>query len=376
MTIVELMVAMTVFGVVISVALTFMAQQNTAFQASLERLGALRNGRYAVTTLVQDLETLGTNVPGHQPSLLYGDDDVVTFSADYATNVVGDPFAVFVDPDAPSAQVRAPSAAFTIPTTAVTAADSSYVVGAGVPSPAEILTFFFMSDSSTVQPDDFVLYRQVNASPREVVARHLRRDGNAPFFAFDRAREESGGLALSTVPDSLLPIRHVEPFHRAEADTGVFALGDSIRAIRVTLVATNGLTGSEERSVRVQRSIALPNAGRSSLSTCGSTPLFGDSLVATTTTLAGGESAVDLAWGQATDEAGGEEDVVRYVLWRRESGSADWGAPFVAVPAGAASYSYQDATVEPATIYEFAVAAQDCTPTLSGLVSSGLVVIP
>mgnify|MGYP001950835591 CR=1 FL=1 len=52
------------------------------------------------------------------------------------------------------------------------------------------------------------------------------------------------------------------------------------------------------------------------------------------------------------------------------------GVPFVAVPAGAASYGYTDATVDSAGVYEFAVAAQDCTPTLSSLTSSGWVAIP
>lgn len=374
MTLVELLVALTIFGVVISVALSFMAQQNTAFQMSLERMSALRNARYAVTTLAQDLETLGTNVPGNQPSFVYGDDDVVVFSADYVTAVTGDPFAVFHDPDAPTSQVRAPATSFTVPTTAVTVADTAYEIGTGVASPAEMLTFFFAADSITDRDDDFVLYRQVNAGDPEVVARHLLRDGTIPFFEFER--EIGGTSALDTVPSSALPIHHSEPLHLAPADTGASALADSVRMVRVTLVATNGLAGEHERSVRIERSIAFPNSGRGVLSTCGSAPIFGDSLVAATTTLAGGETAVDLSWGPAIDEAGGEEDVVRYVLWRRMAGSPDWGAPFVAVPAGATSYSYQDATVESGTMVEFAVAAQDCTPTLSSLHSSGWVTIP
>lgn len=373
MTIVELMVAMTIFGVIVSVALSFMAQQNTAFQTSLERMSALRNARYALTTLGQDLETLGTNVPGSQPSLVYADDDVVLFSADYATNTAGDPFAVFYDPDAPATQVSAPASPFTVPTTGVTAADSAYQAG-GVASPAEMISFFFVADTLTARGDDFVLMRQVNGTAAEVVARHLLRDGTTPFFRFER--EVEGTAALEAVPDSVLPIHHAEPIHLALADTGASALADSVRTVQVTLVASNGLTGDNERSVRIERTIALPNAGRQRLTTCGSAPLFGDSLVATPTTLAGGERAVELTWGQAVDEAGGEADVVRYVLWRRETGATDWGVPFVAVPAGAASYGYTDATVDSAGIYEFAVAAQDCTPTLSTLTSSGWVAIP
>ncbi|MEX2466133.1 MAG: prepilin-type N-terminal cleavage/methylation domain-containing protein [Gemmatimonadota bacterium] len=377
MTLIELLVALTIFGVIISVALTFMAQQNTAFQTALERMSALRNARYAVTLLTQDLETLGTNVPGNQPSLVYADADVVTFSADYATNVAGDPFAVFHDPGAPAGQVRAPGTSFTIPTTSVTAADTVYEVGPGIVSPAEMLTFYFAPDTTTARTDDFVLHRQINGAAAEVVARHLLRDVNAPFFSFEReVLEPDGTSALVSVPDSVLPVHHSEPLHLSPADTAASAMADSLRAVRLTVIATNGLVGEDERSVRVERRIGFPNAGRSVLSTCGSPPLFGDTLIATSTTLAGGESAVELVWGRALDEAGGEEDVVRYVLWRRDSGSSDWGEPYVAVPAGASTYTYQDATVESGTIYEFAVAAQDCTPTLSSLHSSGLVVVP
>ena len=373
MTLVELMVAMTIFGVVISVALSFMAQQNTAFQTSLERMSALRNARYALTTLGQDLETAGTNVPGSQPSLVYADDDVVLFSADYATNTAGDPFAVFYDPGAPAGQVSAPTAAFTIPTTSVTAADTVYESG-GTASPAEMIAFFFQADSLTDRDDDFMLMRQVNGAEPEVVARHLQRDGATPFFQFERAAD--GAAGLEPVADSLLPVHHAEPIHLAAGDTAASALADSVRTVRVTLVASNGLLGPNERTVRIERAIALPNAGQQRLTTCGSAPIFGDSLAATPTTLAGGERAVELTWGRAVDESGGEADVVRYVLWRREVGSSDWGVPFVAVPAGAASYGYTDATVDSAGVYEFAVAAQDCTPTLSPLSSSGWVAVP
>jgi len=85
---------------------------------------------------------------------------------------------------------------------------------------------------------------------------------------------------------------------------------------------------------------------------------------------------VQLTWSPATDEAGGEADVARYVLWRREVGNTGWGDPYIAVPAGQPGYSYQDAAVESGKAYEFALAAQDCTPSLSTLAQSAPVVIP
>ena len=376
MTLVELLVALTVFGIVITVTLGFVAKQNTAFHTGIERLGALRNVRYAVDALVQDLETLGTNVPATQPSLIYGDENVVVFSADYAANV-SDPFAVFHDPDAPAGQVQAPTGSFTIPTTAHTAADTAYTVGPGVPSPAEILSFFFVPDTLTARADDFLLVRQVNGGAPEVLARHLLRVGATPFFAYERVMlDGSGAPAMEVVADSLLPVHHTAPVHLSQADTGQSARADSIRTIRVSLRGTNGLVGADERVVETTRLIALPNAGLTTLNTCGSAPIFGEALTASVVTLAGGEKVVELEWDPAVDELGGEADVVRYVIWRRETGQLDWAEPYMALPAGAPSYAYTDATVESGTSYQFAVAAQDCTPSLSSLAASGSVVVP
>lgn len=375
-TLVELIIAITIFGVVVTAAVGFAAKQNTVFQAALLRLNGLRNLRYAITSLDQDLQTLGTNVPAAQPTLVYGGANVVTFSADYASNVANDAFAVYQDPDAPAGQVSAPAAPFVIPTTGVTAADTTYEVRPGVPSPAEMITFFMLPDTSTARTDDYILYRQVNGGTPESLARNLIHMGTRPFFSYLRETQDSTGQTVITaVPDSLVPLHHSAAIHLSSADTGRSALTDSIRAIRVALGATNGLTGDQERQVELTRLIPLPNAGFGVMSTCGSAPVLGVALSASLISVSGAP-AVRLAWSPATDETGGELDVVRYVIWRREAGATGWGDPFRAIPAGLTAYTYQDATVEPGKTYQYALAAQDCTPTLSPLAQSGLVSIP
>lgn len=377
MTLPELIVALTIFLVVITTALAFMAQQNAAFQTAVDRLVALRNLRYALTTLSQDLETLGTNTPELQPSLYYGGDDVVVFSADYATNVADDPFAVFHDPDAPDGQVTAPTGGFVIPNTGVSFPDTAYEATPGVASTAEVLVFFFRSDSSTARTDDYILFRQINSETPEAIARNLLRNGTEPFFGYERLGDDgTGAQALVEVPDSQRPIHHLAAHHLSAADTGASARADSVRAVVLNLAATNGRTGENEATVALTRLVALPNAGLGTLSTCGAVPLLGVGLSASPTTLTGGEPAVRLTWTQAVDEAGGESDVVRYVLWRRTAGAGSWGDPFLAIPAGPTNYSYDDATVGSGEAYEYALAAQDCTPSLSTLVTAGPVVIP
>ena len=374
MTLVELLVALTIFGVVISTSVAFMAHQNTAFQNGIHRLVTLRNLRYAIGTLSQDLETLGTNVPNPQPALFYADEDVIAFSADYATNIAHNPFAVFYDPDAPTGQVAAPTHGFSIPNSSASIPDTTYESLPGIRSPAEILLFYMVPDTATSRTDDYRLMRQVNDNTPETIARNLLQVGSEPFFSYEYlTTDASGNDALRALPDSMLPIRHSATFHLSAADTGRSARADSVRAIRVQFAATNGLTGDDEERAELERLIPLPNAGFGELVTCGSAPLLGAGLLATKVALPSGETAVDLTWSAAIDETGGEQDVVGYVIWRREFGSADWGEPYRSIPAGTAPYTYQDAAVAVGTTYEYALAAQDCTPKLSSLVVSATV---
>ncbi|MFC1662457.1 hypothetical protein ACFL3S_13555, partial [Gemmatimonadota bacterium] len=116
--------------------------------------------------------------------------------------------------------------------------------------------------------------------------------------------------------------------------------------------------------------------GFQTIQVCGSRPILGGGISVALVTLPEGEPAVDLSWNQATDEGGGESDVVRYVIYRRETSSSDWGDPYLSIPAGKASYSYQDANVEAGAVYKYGLAAQDCTPSLSSIAASPAVPIP
>ena len=99
--------------------------------------------------------------------------------------------------------------------------------------------------------------------------------------------------------------------------------------------------------------------------TCGDEPILGSPL-SLEVVIVEEKSFVRLEWLPATDESAGEKDVIRYVLYRRDvPNNGDWGDPFLSIPAGAASYTYDDATVEVGNTYEYAHAVQDCTPSLS-----------
>lgn len=372
-TMVELMVALVIFTVVMAVALSFLEVQARGYRLGLERMSVAQTIRYAMSTLEEHLQTAGIHLAPGQPELVLAGADVVAFNADYATRTRNDLFAVFYDPDVEIGAVASVprSRRFTIPSTPFQYPDTNYFMAGGVRSPAETITFFFLPDTLTPRQDDFMLLRQVNDRPPQLVARNLLRIPGTPFFRYFRIR--SGGL--DSIPNDSLPLFHSVAVHGSPADTGRASRIDSVKAVRVSLMATNGRTGDRERKASLNRLILLPNVGFGTLGICGSPPILGTSLSASLTTVEG-LPAVSLTWGRSADEGGGENDVVRYVLFRRETGQSGWEDPYLSIPAGQTSYLYVDTNVQRGASYQYALAVQDCTPTLSSLSAAVTVVIP
>ena len=370
-TIIELLITLTVFGVIIVGALGFMSAQNRAFHAGLDRMIGLQTARFAVQVLEGDIATAGTNIPAGQPPVVLADDDVFAFTADYVTRRANDPFAVFYDPDAPVGQVSVPTIKTTLPNSAFAWPDTAYLAS-GVLSPAELITFFFRPDSSTARTDDYVLFRKVNTAAPELVTNNLLQPTSGPFFRY----LTDNGTTIDSVAAAALPLTHGIPIHHATLDTGVVSMVDSVRGVRVSLKATNGQTGANEKTAELSRIIRLPNVNLVMVEACGAAPILGQALAAVLSATPTGDPAIKLDWNEATDESGGEGDVMRYVIWRRSPPDNTWTEPYLSMAAGQPSYTYLDAAVTPGTTYEYGLAAQDCTPALSPITASVQVAIP
>ena len=366
---VELVIVIVVFGIVLTGALGFMTVQQQAFFKGADKLMTIQNLRYAYQTLEIDLTTLGSNVPEGQPAMVLADDDVIAFTADYTSNLVNDVSAVYIDPDAPNGLVQAPLSGISLPNSSFSWPDTIYRAPGGTPSMAELIIYFFEPDANTTRGDDYVLKRQVNSASPEVLARNLLKQGSTPFFRYFGERTyTSQSSELDSIPDAALPLFHSALIHGSATDTAQSARGDSIRAVRVSFRSTNGRPGADEWFADVSRVIDLPSAGFSVVGTCGDEPILGSPLAVQVVSPEDETPFVRLDWLPATDESVGEEDVIRYVLYRRAvSNNGEWGDPFLSIPAGAASYTYDDATVQTGSTYEYAHAAQDCTPSLSPL---------
>lgn len=372
----EMLVALVVGALLLSSALLFFRSQVRAFSIGTERTTLLHGSQSAARVLARDLRTAGTNVLGHQPWLVYASADAVAFHADYANNVQ-DEFAVYHEPHLPAGETRTLSRAqrFTLPTSTFAYPDTTYWAAPGILSPAELIIFWFVPDSTTVRNDDFILYRQVNRAAPEPIARGLLRLENQPFFQFYRTAVDSVGRPiLRLVPNAQLPMRHSVPIHLSPADTGAAARIDSVRAVRFNFATTNGRTGVNERRIPRSRMVWLRNGGLATQRTCGSRPIFGSSFTAVATTV-DSLPVVRLQWGAAVDESGGEEDVIRYVIWRYLPGNTA-SDPLLSIPASASAlYSHND-QVQPGDSWMYTLAAQDCTPTLSTPVTVGPITVP
>jgi prepilin-type N-terminal cleavage/methylation domain-containing protein len=377
MTLTELVAGVTILGVIITGALGFVHSQIRSFTRGSEELEALQNLRFSAEILRKDLLTIGSGVPANQPFIIYAGQDVIAFNADYATNRLNDPNAVYADTSLPASVVTAMTKALrlTIPRTSFAWPDTSYQVGV-TNSPAEMIVMFFAPDTLTARTDDYALYRQVNAQAPELVATNLLKTGTTPFFQYyEKIVPVSGMPYAQAVPNGSLPLIHTARFHQSVADTGAFARVDKLKAARVAFDASNGRTGIAERRRSTSVLLDFPNAGIAVLSTCGDAPLLGAvGFNAAVITLPGGP-AVRLRWTPASDETGGERDVQRYVVWRKLP-TEGWVEPFASIPAGSANYEIIDLNVVPATTYNYAVAAQDCTPNNSVLSSTASATIP
>lgn len=376
LTLIEMLIALTVFSVVLAGALAFLRAQGRSFALGSQRSSMLQNSRFAFDELEKDLRTAGAGAPDIQPAIVYAGPNVVAFNANYATRTPGDVFAVYYDPDVPIGAADAARKAdrFTIPTTTVAYPDTDYLQGGLINSPAETITFFFAPDSTTGRSDDYILYRQVNNLAPEVVSRNITATGAVPFFQYYAQAIVAGSPVIQQVPNGVLPLQHTVPIHQAISDTGFAAKIDSLRAVLVSFSVTNGLSGSSERRRPLSRYIRLPNVGLSSKQTCGDPPILGTGLAAAWNPATTG---VDLTWNAAVDELAGERDVVRYVIWRKSVTDSTWGDPFLSFPpAGIPTYIYTDRDVTSGSKYVYGLAAQDCTPANSNLVASAEVDIP
>ena len=385
-TLAEVMLALVIFSVVMAGAFSFLLSQSRGFRSMATRAAQIQNGRFGRDIMRQEIRTAGTNVTDIQPTLVYASDSVFAFNSDLTTNRLDSAMfsaAVYVDTKASNAEVGALTVgnAITIPGSApaFTYPIADYSAVAGTSGDAETIMFRFTKDTTSSDPADVMLVRQVNGSQAEIIATGLRKSGSIPFFRYwhDPSRFDADRTDLDTVPRAWLPLTKAVVARGIAPDTGtaISMRIDQVRGVEVTYEPARPVNGQANV---VQYTVPMPNtAVERQARACGRPPIVPNALNAAWVP---DSNAVMLNWSPAVDDGHGEEDAVRYVLWRRIVGAPVWGTPFasISVVGGTATYRYKDSGVQVGvgTMYQYGIAVQDCTPNISSLVASGAVVVP
>ena len=371
-TLLEIMLAITILLMVFAMTFPLFRSQVRGMGSTAGRSDAQQNVRFAISTIERQIRVAGAGVADRQPLLVQADPFALTFNADYAardTAAEGGAFgAVYYDPDLPvgSTMSMTPAQQATLPLSSVVWPTASYYRGAGPPSAAETISFWVGPDNSSGSNGRYALFRRVNAMPIDTLARGIVLDPLTPPFTYQII---NASATVIDVQAASLPAFHV-PIHGSPADTGASALTDQIRFVKVHLkgsfIERDGTVSQRVAGT----SIRLLNAGLLNHATCGDPPVFGRPVTAVASS-----GQVLLTWSRAVDEAGGEKDVEKYVVYRRLIAGA-FADPLASIPAGQVSYSFADTQLSSGNQWVYGVAAEDCGGQFSPLAVSNPATVP
>lgn len=364
---VEMLSAMTLMLLVLSVAIPFFRVQVRVMDQQSGRMDAVQNTRFANTIIDREVRAAGGETG--QPVIVQAGPMALTFNVDLTTRVANDPRATYFNPDADSLATEAwlPANARTLPLSAKSYPAVLYTDPVGNRSGAETISYFLRRDSLTTGRNDvYTLFRRVNNRDSTVVARNLIIPADTAYF-FRYQRVTAAGTMTAIPRDS---VTFWDSANR---------WADSIRVVEIRAAALY-------RDVRLQRDVVrtvysqtrLLNAGLLQQRFCGTAPLPPRNV---TTTLIrdsdGNLIAVRVRWNDSLEEAGGERDVSRYLVRRQpQGGSVATLRTLISVAATADSaYTYDDTDFELGNM-TYSVAAQDCSPANSSNVASNIAVVP
>ena len=382
-TLIEIMISITILLVIMGAAIQFMRRQANAVGLETQRMDALQNAEFAASQIERELREAGAGVTDAQPVMVQLDSLALTFNANMVSIDPADVRAVYRNEDADSTAVRAmlQSERMALPTSSPARMypETTYWSGRGVTSGAETISYYLVKDATASTSNTYTLYRRVNALPATLIARNLVRSAadSIPFFTYYTVDTTGNYVAI---PRSRFPLYH-DTIHNSVSDTASSALTDSVRMVRLHFVALTLDRRAKRDSIKyrsVETRVRLMNAGLLQLSSCGSQPFGVSAPSVSQASPTPNTRTVTVTWSKSRDDGGGEKDIERYAIFRRDAAATQLGDPFASVPAsGSATYSFTDSDVVPGASYVYGIAAQDCTPKVSdAAVSPSITVNP
>lgn len=377
-TLIEVLISMMILMIITGAAVQFLTRQNNLVSRETTRMDALQNAQFAAGQVERELRQAGAGVVDIQPMIVQIDSEAITFNANMVSIDSGDVKAVYQMLDADPNAVRGmrQTEKVQLPNAPVGKMypDTTYLANIGVATNAETISYWLRPDSTSKLPNRYLLLRRVNALPATLVARGIVKDtrDTVPIMTYYTA-DTLGQLV--PVARNKLPLFHSR-IHGAASDTGKPALTDSIRAVRMHFLAAARDAKSGKDALRVvEVRVRLMNAGLLDRSSCGQPPYGPSNVAAVSSPLNSAVKTVTVTWTKSSDDGAGEKDIERYAVYRRLTTDPQFGDPISSIPvAGTASYSFVDTQVMPAMSYVYGIAAQDCSPQMSGMSVAALVV--
>lgn len=371
-TLAELLLSITLTIAVFSAAVPFFSLQMRQLQQDLGRSDAQQTARFAQNMVDRELRNIGiattpmnpgAGIPRNQPKVVLAHGFAVTFNSNLVANDTVDMNAVYYDPNVPASLTTALPATGMVylPITNRAYPDLVYRDQAGILSSAETVSYWASLDSTSGQPDEYVMFRRVNDGPVAVVARGIRVPAGQVLFSYRRVMSNG---SIQTVPNASLPIHWDD----------MAQLADSIRTVQLEVRGVfrgynlQNKATTYERYVKTQTNMA--NIGLAQRNSCGDIPLNPGVPTATLVTdVFGTTTKVTISFGASGDEASGEKDVERYAVFRRLVGDP-WDEPVAVVGKAGGPYTYDDFDIQIGNTYQYGVAAQDCSPANSSIVGT------
>lgn len=365
-TLAELLVTLTLGGIVIASMVSFFVIQTKSSRLASTRIEAVQRARFAAEILRRETSLAGAGIPDAQPLVVYAGPNDFLFSADLASSTPGDRVAVYQLPDAPLAETEgADSATIRLPNGAIY--PQHWYGPNRTPGPAETIRFSFVDQ----EDGTWALTRAVNTQVEDTLVRGLLRIAGHEFFTYKVAQEDGTLRSLGSTA-----IWHSAPVHDSAADTAESALCDSIKLVEIGFrVQVRGRRPEETVERSFAMAVALKNAGLVRNAACGDPPILGVTPRAEVTST--DPPRITVSWSPALDELSGEHDVRQYTLYRREV-SETLPRPLASLPPNPdlTTYTYIDTDVEAGVSYVYLLGATDCTPSQSALAASAAVTVP
>ena len=373
-TLAELLISITLTIAIFASAVPFFTMQMRQLQQNIGRSDAQQTARFAQNTVDRELRNIGIavtpmqsalGIPRNQPKIVQAAAFAVTFNSNLVAQDTVDMNAVYYDPNVPASLTTALATAnmVTLPLSSKTYPDYVYRDATGLLSSAETVSYWASLDSTSSYSDEYVMFRRVNDGPVAVVARGLRVPSGQALFKYRRVY---GTGVVDSIPTASLPILW----------DAASQVADSIRTVTLTVRGVFRGYNLQNKATTYERYVStqtnLANIGLAQRNSCGDIPLNPGSPTAALIVVGGVTERVRVSFNASNDEASGEKDVERYAIFRREVGNA-WDEPIAVVGKSGGPYVWEDFDIQAGLTFEYGVAAQDCSPANSTILTSNSV---